>query len=101
VTRVVLCLSLSLLTLALGLVTAALQSANSERGRAQNDLKERCSMLEAINGDQAAQILARDCAPLHCEPKHESPASNPAPNRMQAIAKATPRTAPAAKGIAP
>jgi hypothetical protein len=91
-------LSLSLLTLALGLLTAALQSANYEHGRAQNDLKERCSMLEAINGDQAAQILERDCAPLRSEPRVQPSAPEPEPADR---AHATPRGAQATKGAAP
>lgn len=102
-TRVILCLSLSLLTLALGLWTAGLQSENYERGRALNDLKERCSMLEAINGDQAAQILDHDCGPLPPDPK---PLPKPAPKApiqtpdAQAIAKAGLRAA-ASRGVAP
>jgi hypothetical protein len=103
VIRAILCIGLSTLALALGLWTAAIQSQNHDRGLALNDLRERCSMLEAINGDQSAQILAHDCGPLQLEPKLES---KPAPvplvpqvpsvqsvpiKNPQAIAKAAPR----------
>jgi hypothetical protein len=101
VTRVMLCLGLSALTLVLGLWTAGLQSQNYQRGLALNDLKERCSMLEAINGDQAAQILSCDSAPLPLEPKPPGkPATSPvpppapasAPKNTQSIAKLAPRS---------
>jgi hypothetical protein len=103
VTRAILCISLSLLTLALGLFTAGLQSDNYERGLALNDLKEQCSMLEAINGDQAAQILDRDCAPLPIEPKPDLKPAPKAPLRprdAQSIAQAASHAAPA-EGPAP
>jgi len=94
VTRTVLCLSLSVLTLALGLWTAGLQSRNFARGLALNDLRERCSMLEAINGDQAAEILARDCALLAPEPSAPAKPAPQNPTRApdaQSIAKAAAR----------
>ena len=98
--RVVLCLCLSAATLAVGLWTAALQSSNYERGLALNDLKERCSMLEAINGDQSAQILARDCAPLPPEPKPATapPAKSPARDKSASIAQVTGRSAEPTRG---
>jgi len=45
------------------------QSENHARGVALNALKERCSMLEAINSECAAEILARDYAPVPVEPE--------------------------------
>ena len=101
--RAVLCIGLSVLTLALGLWTAGLQSENYERGLALNDLKERCSMIEAINGDQAAQILRCDSAPLPIEPKPaiHAPAVLPrAPQNSSSIVKASTRAAQTA-GVAP
>ena len=102
--RAILCIFLSTLTLALGLWTAGLQSQNYERGLALNDLKERCSMMEAINGDQSAQILSYDCAPLPPEPR---PAAKPAPTlpsiqpkNTPSIAKVSPRASRSA-GVAP
>lgn len=63
-TRAILCVVLSVLALALGLFTALIQSENRERGLALNALKEECGMIEAINGDRAEQILAKDFGPL-------------------------------------
>jgi hypothetical protein len=112
VIRVVLCIGLSALTLVLGLWTAALQSQNYDRGLALNDLKERCGMLEAINGDQAAQILSSDSAPLPLEPKPSfKPGANPSPppapaspsaaaKNAQSIAKLSPHS-PQSAGVAP
>ena len=66
--RAFLCAGLSAASVVLGLATAVVQSDNHERGVALNALKERCSMLEAINSERAAEILARDYAPVHVEP---------------------------------
>ncbi len=101
-TRVVLCIGLSLLALALGLWTAGLQSANYERGLALNDLKERCGMIEAINGDQAAQILRCDNAPLPIDPKPApiSPAVPRAPQNASSIVKLSTGSAQS-RGVAP
>ena len=99
--RAILCLFLSVLTLSFGLWTAGLQSQNYERGLALNDLKERCSMLEAINGDQSAQILSRDCAPLLPEPKpavRPVPKPSTQPQNTQSIAKVSARAEPLAGG---
>jgi len=96
VIRMVLCLGLSVLAVVMGLWTALLQSHNYERGLALNDLKERCSMIEAINGDQAAQILSSDSAPLPPEPKpatRSAPAPAPSAKDVASIAKLAPPAA--------
>lgn len=101
--RAVLCIGLSVLTLAIGLWTAGLQSDNHERGLALNDLKERCSMIEAINGDQAAQVLRCDSAPLPFEPKpvlHPPAAPTRAPQDASSIVKLSARAAQS-HGVAP
>lgn len=102
-TRAVLCIALSLLTLALALWTAGLQSQNYERGLALNDLKERCSMIEAINGDQAAQILRCDSAPLPFEPKPTPNAPAVVPHAAQNAASIVKLSTRAAQpsGVAP
>ena len=63
-TRAVLAGLLSGLTLAVGLATALVQAGNHARGQALNALKEECSMIEAVNGDRAERLLARDWARL-------------------------------------
>ena len=63
-TRALLCATLSALTLLLGILTALVQSQNRESALELNALKEECSMLEAINGDRAEQILAKDYGPI-------------------------------------
>lgn len=62
--RAFLCGGLSALTLLLGILTALVQSQNREKALYLNSLKEDCSMLEAINGDRAEQILAKDYGSL-------------------------------------
>ena len=83
-TRVVLSAGLAALALALGIVTALVQSGNRERGLALNVLKEECAMIEAINGERAEEILRLDFGPLPYEPRapaaarHDPPAATPA-----------------------
>ena len=96
--RSILCAALCAATLALGLATAVVQSNNHARGLELNELKERCSMLEAINGDQAARIRERDTAPPAGEPLSPShPAPGTAtPKSVQSIAAVVPK--PPARG---
>lgn len=87
--RSMLCAALCACTLALGLATAVVQSQNHERGLELNELKERCSMLEAINGDQAARIRELDTAPPCGDPiapNQPAPKSRATPANAQAIA---------------
>jgi hypothetical protein len=80
VTRVVLCASLSALTLVLALCTALVQNGNRERGIELNALKEECSMLEAINGDRLERILEKDWGALPYTPRpgHVATSAKPA-----------------------
>jgi hypothetical protein len=84
-TRMLLCVTLSVLCFCTGVLTAVIQSHNHDRGIALNVLKERCSMIEAINGDRAAQILACDYGPLPAD----LPAANPPAAAMKPVAQNT------------
>jgi hypothetical protein len=64
VTRIWLCAALCAGSVILALFTAMIQVENREHGLQLNALKEECSMLEAINGERAEQILAADHGPL-------------------------------------
>lgn len=85
-TRVFLCASLAALTLALGVLTALVQSGNRARGLELNTLKEECGMIEAINGKRAEEILRRDWGPLPYEPR-----ASVAPRKSSAPARSAPR----------
>jgi hypothetical protein len=67
--RAVLCTSLSGLALMLALLTALVQNENRARGLELDALKEKCSMLEAVQGDRLEQILERDWGPLPFTPR--------------------------------
>lgn len=74
--RAILCTSLSGLAVVLALLTALVQNENRARGLELDALKEKCSMLEAVQGDRLEQILERDWGPL---PYSERPAKNATP----------------------
>jgi hypothetical protein len=100
--RSVLCASLCAATLALGLATAVVQSNNHARGLELNELKERCSMIEAINGDQAARVRELDTAPAAGDPltpNRPAPSPRATTKNAQSIAALVARPAPARGGV--
>lgn len=83
--RAILCTSLSGLAVVLALLTALVQNENRARGLELDALKEKCSMLEAVQGDRLEQILERDWGPL---PYSERPPKNA--SQQHAAPKAPP-----------
>lgn len=63
-TRVMLCAGLALGILAAAVFTGMVQSKNRERGRLLDELRSECLLIEAVNGERAAQIVGIDQAPL-------------------------------------
>lgn len=63
-TRAVLATGLLGATLALGILTAIVQSHNRGEGARLDALREDCLLLEAVHGAQRAAILEADRGPL-------------------------------------
>lgn len=61
--RAALTLSVSVLTLATGLVTAFVQSANRAEGIALDRIVQECSMVETVNESRMVDVLAQDLGP--------------------------------------
>lgn len=76
--RAALCSGLSGLALLTALLTALVQNENRARGVELDALKEKCSMLEAVEGDRLEQILERDWGPLPFTPRPPKNATKPA-----------------------
>ena len=61
--RGALTLAVCVLSLATGLVTALVQSANRAEGIALDRIVQECSMVEAVNGSCMVDVLAQDLGP--------------------------------------
>lgn len=63
-TRSALVIGLLAASLALGILTAIVQSHNRGEGARLDELREDCLLLEAVHGAQRATILESDHGPL-------------------------------------
>lgn len=85
-TRKLLCALLAAGCVLLGLATAMVQAENRDRGAKQNEIMERCRILEGVTRDTATEVLGRDWGPLPADPtilqraRLPRPATQPAPN---------------------